>query len=169
MALILPVRKVLPVLGKSCFLAENATITGDVIMGDDCGVWFNAVIRGDVNFIRIGNKVNIQDGAIVHCTYQKAATTIGNNVNIGHKAIIHGCTIKDNVLIGMGAIIMDHVVIEPFSIIAAGSIVLENTIVESGFIYAGSPAKKLKAISPEQRDLLEELADRYVMYAGWYK
>lgn len=169
MALILPVRQVTPVFGKNCFLAENATITGDVIMGDECGIWFNAVIRGDVNSIRMGNKVNVQDGAIVHCTYQKAATEIGNNVNIGHKAIVHGCTIKDNVLIGMGAIVMDHAIIESFSIIAAGSLVLENTHVESGYIYAGSPAKKLKAISPEQRKLLEELADRYVMYAGWYK
>lgn len=169
MALILPVQKVLPVFGKNCFLAENATITGDVKAGDNCGIWFNAVIRGDVNSIRIGNKVNIQDGAIVHCTYQKAATVIGNNVNIGHRAIIHGCTIEDNVLVGMGAIIMDHAVIESFSIVAAGALVLENTIVESGFIYAGSPAKKIKAISPEQRKLLEELADRYVMYAGWYE
>ena len=169
MALILPVRQVTPVFGKNCFLAENATITGDVIMGDECGIWFNAVIRGDVNSIRMGNKVNVQDGAIVHCTYQKAATEISNNVNIGHKAIVHGCTIKDNVLIGMGAIVMDHAIIESFSIIAAGSLVLENTHVESGYIYAGSPAKKLKAISPEQRKLLEELADRYVMYAGWYK
>ena len=169
MAYILPVQKVLPTFGESCFLAENATITGDVIMGKDCSVWFNAVIRGDVNSIRIGNKVNIQDGAIVHCTYQKAATEIGNSVNIGHGAIVHGCTIHDNVLIGMGAIIMDHAIVESFSIIAAGAIVLENTIIESGFIYAGSPARKLKPISDEQRKLLEELADRYVMYSGWYK
>lgn len=169
MALILLVQKVLPSIGKHCFLAENATITGDVIMGDSCGVWFTAVIRGDVNSVRIGNKVNIQDGAIIHCTYRKAATTIGNNVNIGHRAIVHGCTIEDNVLVGMGAIIMDHAVIESFSIIAAGAIVLENTRVESGFIYAGSPAKKIKPISAEQRKLLEELADRYVMYAGWYE
>lgn len=169
MALILPVNDHLPVFGKNCFLAENATITGDVVMGDACSVWFNAVVRGDVNSIRIGNKVNVQDGAIIHCTYQKAATQIGNNVNIGHKAIVHGCTLEDNVLIGMGAIVMDHAVVESFSIIAAGAIVLENTRVESGFIYAGSPAKKLKAISAEQRKLLEELADRYVMYSGWYK
>ncbi len=169
MALILPVNEILPVFGENCFLAENATITGDVVMGDACSVWFNAVIRGDVNSISIGNKVNVQDGAIIHCTYKKAATEIGNNVNIGHKALIHGCTIQDNVLVGMGAIIMDHVVIEPFCIIAAGALVLENSRLESGFIYAGSPAKKLKAISEEQRLLLEELADRYVMYAGWYK
>ncbi len=169
MANIFPVQKVLPTFGENCFLAENATITGDVIMGEDCSVWFNAVIRGDVNSIRIGNKVNIQDGAIVHCTYQKAATEIGNSVNIGHGAIVHGCTIHDNVLIGMGAIIMDHAIVESFSIIAAGAIVLENTIIESGFIYAGSPARKLKPISDEQRKLLEELADRYVMYSGWYK
>ncbi len=169
MALILPVKDIKPIFGKNCFLAENATITGDVVMGDNCGVWFNAVIRGDVNSIRIGNKVNVQDGAIIHCTYLKAATSIGNNVNIGHNAIVHGCTIHDNVLVGMGAIIMDHSVIESYSIIAAGAVVLENTHVESGFIYAGSPAKKIKAISDEQRKLLEELADRYVMYAGWYK
>ncbi|HNS13660.1 MAG TPA: gamma carbonic anhydrase family protein [Bacteroidia bacterium] len=169
MATILAVHKVLPSFGKNCFLAENATITGDVITGDDCGIWFNAVIRGDVNTIRIGNKVNIQDGAIVHCTYQKASTVIGDNVNIGHRAIVHGCTIKENVLVGMGAIIMDHAIVESFSIIAAGAVVTENTIVESGYIYAGSPARKLKAISAEQRKLLEELADRYVMYAGWYE
>lgn len=168
MALILPLNGKQPVAGNNCFFAPNATIVGDVVMGDRCSVWFNAVIRGDVHFIRIGDRVNIQDGAIIHCTYQKAATTIGNDVNIGHNAIVHGCTLKNNVLIGMGAIVMDHAVVEPFSIVAAGSVVTENTVVESGFIYAGSPAKKLKPISEEQRKLLEELSGRYVMYAGWY-
>ena len=168
MALILPLTGKRPVAGNNCFFAPNATIVGDVVMGDRCSVWFNAVIRGDVHFIRIGDRVNIQDGAIIHCTYQKAATTIGNDVNIGHNAIVHGCTLKNNVLIGMGAIVMDHAVVEPFSIVAAGSVVTENTVVESGFIYAGSPAKKLKPISEEQRKLLEELSGRYVMYAGWY-
>lgn len=169
MALLLTVNGVQPRFGTDCFLAPNATITGDVVMGDQCSVWFNAVVRGDVNTIRIGHKVNIQDGAIVHCTYQKAQTVIGNNCNIGHNALIHGCTLHDNVLIGMGAIVMDHAVVESFSIVAAGALVLENTIVESGFIYAGSPAKKIKPISTEQRKLLEELADRYVMYGEWYR
>lgn len=168
MTLILPVKSILPQFGKDCFLAPNATIVGDVVMGDHCSVWFNAIIRGDVNSIRIGNKVNIQDGVIVHCTYEKAATSIGNNCSIGHGAIIHGCDLQDNVLIGMGAIVMDHAVIESFSIVAAGSIVLENTRVESGFIYAGAPAKKIKAISDVQRKLLEELPDRYIMYSEWF-
>lgn len=168
MALILNVNSAVPVFGKKCFLAENATITGDVIMGDECSVWFNAVIRGDVNSIRIGNKVNIQDGAIIHCTYQRAKTEIGNFVSIGHNAIVHGCTLNDHVLIGMGAIVMDHSVIQPYTIIGAGALVPENTICESGFIYAGIPAKKVKAISDEQRKLLDELPDRYVMYGEWY-
>ena len=168
MALILPIKNITPKIGASCFLADNATIIGDVEIGDQCSIWFNAVIRGDVNSIRIGNQVNIQDGAVIHCTYQKAKTVIGNRCNIGHNAIIHGCRLQDNVLIGMGAIIMDNAVIESFSIVGAGSVVLENTIVETGFIYAGSPAKKIKAISPEQRKLLEELPDRYIMYSLWY-
>ena len=149
MALIKSVRGFTPVFGKNIYLAETATVIGEVTMGDDCSVWFNAVVRGDVHWIRIGNKVNIQDGAIIHCTYQKAPTTIGNNVSIGHNAIVHGCTLEDNVLVGMGAIVMDHVVVEKNSLIAAGSVVLENTIVESGTIYAGVPAKKVKEISPE--------------------
>jgi carbonic anhydrase/acetyltransferase-like protein (isoleucine patch superfamily) len=169
MALILNVNNHLPVFGKNCFLAENATITGDVIIGNDCSVWFNAVIRGDVNSIRIGDKVNIQDGAIVHCTYQWAKTEIGNFVSIGHNAIVHGCTLQDHVLIGMGAIVMDHAVVQPYTIIGAGALVSENMVCESGFIYAGMPAKKLKPISGEQRKLLDELPDRYVMYGGWYK
>jgi carbonic anhydrase/acetyltransferase-like protein (isoleucine patch superfamily) len=168
MALILPVRDILPKIAESCYLAENSTVIGDVVIGEKSSIWFNAVVRGDVNSIRIGKYVNIQDGAIIHCTYQKAKTVIGDRCNIGHNAIIHGCRLHDNVLVGMGAIIMDHAVIESFSIIGAGSVVLENTIVESGFIYAGTPAKKIKPITPEQRKLLEELPDRYVMYSGWF-
>ena len=144
MALILPVKGISPTFGNNCYLAENATVIGDVTMGDDCSVWFTAVVRGDVHYIRIGNKVNIQDGAIIHCTYQKSPTTIGDFVSIGHRAIVHGCTIEDNVLIGMGAIVMDNAVIKKNSIIAAGSVVLENTIVESNTIYGGVPAKKIK-------------------------
>ena len=169
MPLLIPVKKISPVFGKNCFLAENATIVGDVVMGDDCSVWFNAVVRGDVNSIRIGNKVNIQDGAIIHCTYQRAKTEIGNFVSIGHNAIVHGCTLQDHTLIGMGAIVMDHAVVEPYTIIGAGALIPENTVCESGFIYAGVPARKIKAISAEQRTLLNELPDRYVMYSGWYR
>jgi len=169
MALIRPVKNVTPTFGKNCFLAENATVVGDVKMGDHCSIWFNAVVRGDVNSISIGNKVNIQDGAVIHCTYQKAKTTIGNNVNIGHNAIVHGCTLEDEVLIGMGAIVMDHAVVQKHAIVAAGALVLENTIVESGYIYAGVPARKVKAITDEQKKLLAELPDRYVMYSGWFE
>ena len=169
MPLLIPVKKISPVFGKNCFLAENATIVGDVVMGDDCSVWFNAVVRGDVNSIRIGNKVNIQDGAIIHCTYQRAKTEIGNFVSIGHNAIVHGCTLQDHTLIGMGAIVMDHAVVEPYTIIGAGALIPENTVCEGGFIYAGVPARKIKAISAEQRTLLNELPDRYVMYSGWYR
>ena len=169
MALIRSVKGVNPVFGKNCFLADNATITGDVVMGDDCSVWFNAVVRGDVHYIRIGNNVNIQDGAIIHCTYQKAPVNIGNNVSIAHNSIIHGCTIHDNVLIGMGAIIMDGAVIHNNSIIGAGSLVKEGTIVESGSVWAGVPAKKVKDID---QSLLEGQVNRisrnYNMYAGWY-
>ena len=169
MALI-KVKDKFPATGKNCFIAENATITGDVVMGDDCSVWFNAVIRGDVNAIRIGNKVNIQDAAIVHCTYQKAATEIGDNVSIGHRAIVHGCTIHKNVLIGMGAIVMDHAVIGENSIIAAGALITEKTIVEPGSLYAGVPAVKIKSVAPEQtRELIEKIANNYLMYAEWYK
>jgi carbonic anhydrase/acetyltransferase-like protein (isoleucine patch superfamily) len=169
MPLLLPVNGVSPSFGKDCFIAENATIVGDVVSGDGCSFWFNAVVRGDVNTIRIGQHVNIQDGAVIHCTYQKAATVIGDRCSIGHNAIVHGCTLHNNVLIGMGAIVMDHAVVEEYSIVAAGSIVLENTVVESGYIYAGSPAKKIKPISEEQRKLLEELPGRYNMYAGWFR
>jgi carbonic anhydrase/acetyltransferase-like protein (isoleucine patch superfamily) len=170
MALIKPVHGVHPSFGKECYLAENSTVVGDVVMGDQCSVWFNAVVRGDVNSIRMGNKVNVQDGAIIHCTYQRAATTIGNNVSIGHNAIVHGCTVHDNVLIGMGAIVMDHCVIHSNSIIAAGSVVLENTVVESNSIYAGVPARKVKTIDEEQtRRLIEGIANNYVMYSGWFE
>lgn len=169
MALIKKVNGVGPKWGANCFFAENATLTGDVVMGDDCSVWFNAVVRGDVHYIRIGNNVNIQDGAIIHCTYQKAPITIGNNVSIAHRAIVHGCTVNNNVLIGMGAIIMDGVVIESNCIIAAGAVVLENTIVESDSVYAGMPARKIKSID---KTLLEGQVNRisrnYMMYAGWY-
>lgn len=170
MALIKPVKGISPVFGNNIYLAENATVVGEVIMGDDCTVWFNAVVRGDVHYIHIGNKVNIQDGAIIHCTYQKHPTTIGNNVSIGHRAMVHGCTVEDNVLIGMGAIVMDNVYVEKNSIIAAGAVVLENTRVESGSIYAGVPAKKVKTLSPEHfKDLNERIANNYVMYAEWMK
>lgn len=170
MALIKSVNKIKPVWGNNCYFAENATLVGDIVMGDDCSVWFNAVIRGDVNSVRIGNKVNIQDGAIVHCTYKKAGTTIGNCVSIGHNAIVHGCTLEDFVLVGMGAIVMDHAIIEKNSIIAAGAVVLENTRVESGSIYAGVPAKKVKIIDPHHfSELNQRIADNYVFYADWFR
>lgn len=169
MPLILPVNQILPKFGTDCFIAENATIVGNVVLGNFCSVWFNAIIRGDVNQIRIGNYTNIQDGVTVHCTYEQAATTIGNYVSVGHNAIIHGCTLKDRVLVGMGAIIMDHAVVEEYCIIAAGSIVLENSICESGYIYAGAPAKKIKPITEKQRGLLDQLPDRYVTYSDWFK
>ncbi len=170
MALIKNVRGFTPVFGDNCYLAENATIIGDVVMGDDCSVWFQAVVRGDVNSIRIGNKVNIQDGAILHGTYLRASTTIGNNVSIGHRALVHGCTLMDNVLVGMGAIIMDNTVVEENCLIAAGAVVLENSRLEAGHIYAGVPAKKVKAISEEQfKDTIGRIADAYLMYSGWFK
>jgi carbonic anhydrase/acetyltransferase-like protein (isoleucine patch superfamily) len=168
MPVILPVKNISPVFGKDCFIAPNATIVGDVVMGDNCSVWFNAVIRGDVHYIKIGNKTNIQDGAVIHCTYKYAPTNIGNCVSIGHNALVHGCTVKDNVLIGMGATVMDHAIVEEFVIIAAGAIVLEKTICESGFIYAGIPARKIKAITDAQREMLKNLPDNYVMYSGWF-
>jgi len=170
MALIKPVNGIEPKFGKNCYLAENCTVVGDVVMGDDCSVWFNTVVRGDVNSIRIGNKVNIQDGAVIHCTYQKTKTHIGNNVSIGHNAIVHGCTIHDNVLIGMGAIVMDNCVIESNCIIAAGAVLTENTHVAAGSIYAGVPAKKVKDLDQK---LLEgevhRIANNYLMYSGWFK
>lgn len=170
MPLIKPVHGIHPSFGKNCFFADNATVVGQVEMGDDCSVWFNAVVRGDVNTIKIGNKVNIQDGAVIHCTYQRAATVIGNNVSIGHNALVHGCTLHDNVLVGMGAIVMDHCVVESNSIIAAGAVVLENTHIESGSIYAGVPAKKVKTVEPEQfQRLIEGIANNYIMYSDWFK
>lgn len=170
MPVILPVKGVMPVMGNNCFIAPNATIVGEVIMGDECSIWFNAVLRGDVNFIRMGNKVNVQDGAIIHCTYQKFGTTIGNNVSVGHNAIVHGCVIDDNVLVGMGAIVMDNCHIGSNSIIAAGAVVLENTVVDPGSIYAGIPAKKVKDISQELiHGEINRIADNYVMYSGWFK
>ena len=169
MALLLPIEDKYPQFGNNCFLAPNCTIVGNVIMGDDCSVWFNTVIRGDVNFIKMGNKVNVQDGACIHCTYQKYGTTIGNNVSIGHHAIVHGCTVHDNVLIGMGAIVMDNCTVHNNTIIAAGAVVLENTICEAGSIYAGVPAKKIKDISQELiNGEINRIADNYVKYAGWY-
>jgi len=169
MALIKTVKGKTPSFGANCFLAENATILGDVEMGKDCSVWYQAVIRGDVNSIRIGNKVNIQDAAIIHCTYQKAATTIGNNVSIGHRAIVHGCTIHDNVLVGMGAIVMDHAVVEEKVLIAAGAVVLENAHLRSGGVYAGVPAKRIKELSPELfKGQIMRIADNYKMYASWF-
>jgi carbonic anhydrase/acetyltransferase-like protein (isoleucine patch superfamily) len=170
MALIKPVKGISPSFGKDCWLAENATVVGNVQAGDNCTFWFNAVVRGDVHYIRLGNKVNVQDGACIHCTYLKHPTTIGNNVSIGHHAIVHGCTLEDNVLVGMGAILMDGVYVESNSIIAAGAVVLEGTRVESGSIYAGIPAKKVKELSLEQtQQLIERIANNYVMYADWMK
>jgi carbonic anhydrase/acetyltransferase-like protein (isoleucine patch superfamily) len=159
-----------PQFGKDCFIADNAVIVGDVIMGDECSIWFNAVIRGDVHYIRMGNKVNVQDGAIIHCTYQKAPTNIGNNVSIAHNAIVHGCTVEDNVLIGMGSIIMDDCVIGSNSIIAAGAVLTKGTIVPPGTVFGGMPAKKLKDISPElSQGEIVRIANSYVKYASWFK
>jgi carbonic anhydrase/acetyltransferase-like protein (isoleucine patch superfamily) len=170
MVYIKSVRGFTPVIGKDCFLADNATIIGDVIIGNGCSIWFNTVIRGDVNSIRINNNVNIQDGAVLHTLYQKSVIEIGDNVSIAHNAIIHGAKINSNVLIGMGAIIMDHAVIGENSIIAAGAIILSNTIVEPGSIYAGNPAKKIKDIDPLQTsEMINKIATNYQMYAGWYK
>lgn len=159
-----------PQFGNNAYIAENATIVGDVVCGDDCSFWFNAVVRGDVHYIKMGNKVNVQDGAIIHCTYQKAPTNIGNNVSIGHNAIVHGCTIHDNVLIGMGAIVMDNCVVESNSLIAAGSVVLEGTRVESGSVYAGVPAKKVKEMNKELFEgEIQRISNNYVMYSSWFK
>ena len=168
MALILPVKNVFPEIGTNCFLAENSTIVGDVIIGDNCSVWFNAVIRGDVNYIRIGNNSNIQDGAVIHCTYQKAATEIGNNVSIGHNALVNGCTLYDHVLIGMGAIVMDHAIVNEYCIIAAGAIVLENTVCEAGYLYAGIPARKIKPLTDQQIEMLNKLPENYKLYSTWF-
>jgi len=169
MALILPVEENYPSWGEGCFIAPNATIVGDVIMGNDCSVWFNAVIRGDVNSIRIGDKVNVQDGAVIHCTFRRAKTIIGNNVYIGHNAIVHGCTVHDNVLIGMGSIVMDKAIVNSNTIIAAGAVVLEDTVCEGAAIYAGVPAKKVKKISQEMIEgEIKRIANNYLSYAKWF-
>ncbi len=170
MPLIKTVNNKTPQLGEKCYLSENATIIGDLTTGSQCSFWFNSVVRADVNSITFGNKVNVQDGAIVHCTYQKYPTTIGNNVSIGHRAIVHGCTIKNNVLIGMGAIIMDACIVNDNVIIAAGAILTQGTVAEEGYIYAGIPAKKLKKVSPLLLEgEIERIADNYIKYANWYR
>ena len=159
-----------PKYGKDCFFAENATLIGDVILGDQCSVWYNAVVRGDVHSIRMGNQVNIQDGAIIHATYKKAPTTIGNRVSIGHNAIVHGCTIHDDVLVGMGSVVMDDCIVERFSIIAAGAVVTQGTHVESGSIYAGIPARKIKTLDANLiQNEIERIAKGYVLYSEWYQ
>jgi carbonic anhydrase/acetyltransferase-like protein (isoleucine patch superfamily) len=168
MALILKVREKTPEFGESCWLAPNATVVGDVIMGNNCTVWFNAVIRGDVHEIRIGDNTNIQDGAVIHCTYQKAPTHIGSQVSIAHNACVHGCTIHDRVLIGMGAIVMDGAIVHSDSVIAAGAVVLAGTIVEPNSIYAGMPAKKVKEITPEMKAVILRTANNYPMYSQWF-
>ncbi|HNR85961.1 MAG TPA: gamma carbonic anhydrase family protein [Taishania sp.] len=170
MALIKACRGTSPKFGKDCWFAENATIVGDVVMGDECSVWFNAVVRGDVNSIKMGNRVNVQDGAVIHCTYEKTKTVLGNNVSIGHNALVHGCTVEDNVLIGMGSIVMDNCYIKANCIIAAGAVLLENTRVESWSIYAGVPAKKVKTLSPELFEgEIKRIANSYVKYSSWFK
>jgi len=169
MALIKTVRGFTPKFGKDCYFAENATIIGDVICGDNCSFWFNTVIRGDVNSIKIGNKVNIQDGSVLHTLYQKSTIEIGDNVSVGHNVTIHGAKIESNVLIGMGATILDHAVIGENSIVAAGSLVLSGTKVEPNSIYAGVPAKKVKDIEPEQsQEMIQKIANNYIMYASWF-
>jgi carbonic anhydrase/acetyltransferase-like protein (isoleucine patch superfamily) len=170
MALIKTVRGFTPKIGKNCYLSENATIVGDVTLGDDCSVWFNAVLRGDVNWIKIGNKVNIQDNAVLHTLYQKSTITIGDCVSIGHNAVIHGADIHNRVLIGIGAIILDQAVIGENSIIAAGALVKDSTIVEPNSIYAGVPAKKIKDIDPAQtREMIDKIANNYLFYSNWYR
>lgn len=170
MSNIITCRNYTPEWGEDCWIAPNATLVGDLIMGDRCSVWFNTVIRGDVNSIRLGNQVNVQDGAVIHCTFEKTKTVIGNNVSIGHNALVHGCTVEDNVLIGMGSIVMDNCYIESGSIIAAGAVLTEGTRVEAGSIYAGVPAKKVKSISPELFEgEVMRIANNYVKYSGWFK
>jgi carbonic anhydrase/acetyltransferase-like protein (isoleucine patch superfamily) len=169
MAIVRSVRGFTPQFGANCFLADNAVVVGEVVMGDECTVWFNAVVRGDVHSITIGHRTNIQDGAIIHCTYQKAKTIIGHNVSIAHNAVVHGCTIEDNVLIGMGAIVMDDAIIGSGSVIAAGAIVLPGTRVEPGSVFAGIPAKRIKEVGEEMKMVIERTAKNYPMYAEWYK
>ena len=170
MALIKSVRGFTPSFGENCFLAENATIIGDVTIGKDCSIWFNTVLRGDVNTITIGDKVNIQDGAVIHTLYQRSVAKIGNNVSVGHNAVIHGAVVEDSCLIGMGAVILDNAVIGRGSIIAANALVLTGTIVEPGSIYAGVPARKIKEVNPQQnKEIIERIATDYLMYASWYQ
>lgn len=170
MAIIREIRGKTPVIGTDCFLAENAVIVGEVTMGDQCSIWYNAVLRGDVHFIKMGDRVNMQDGAVIHCTYEKSPTTIGNDVSIGHNAIVHGCTLKDKVLVGMGSIIMDDCVVHSNSIIAAGAVLTKGTIVPEGSIYAGMPARKIAEVSPELREgEIERIARNYIKYSGWFK
>ena len=170
MAIIKEVRGYTPHIGNNCFIAETAAVIGDVAMGDNCSIWYGTVLRGDVNTITIGNNVNIQDGAVVHTLYQRSKTMIGNNVSIGHNATIHGATIEDNCLIGMGAIVLDNAVVESGAIVAAGALVTSGMHVEGGYIYAGVPAKKIKAVDEKQRsEIINRIADDYVMYASWYK
>jgi carbonic anhydrase/acetyltransferase-like protein (isoleucine patch superfamily) len=170
MPILLPVKGIAPIFGQDCYIAPNATLVGDVQTGNECSFWFNAVVRGDVNFIRLGHRVNVQDGACIHCTYQRHGTTIGNNVSIGHHAIVHGCTLHDNVLIGMGAIVMDGALVESNSIIAAGAVVLEGTHVPAGSIFAGVPARKVKDVSPEKVEgEINRIANNYVLYSSWFK
>ncbi len=170
MALIKELKGITPIIGEDCYLAESAAVIGDVIMGDQCSIWFNAVVRGDVNKIRMGDRVNVQDGVIIHGTYLEAATSIASNVSIGHGAIIHGCTINERVLIGMGAIVMDHAIVNSNSIIAAGAVVLENTIVEEGSIYAGTPAGKVKQLTEEQMvGIIDNSVQNYLKYMKWYE
>jgi carbonic anhydrase/acetyltransferase-like protein (isoleucine patch superfamily) len=160
---------VFPKFGEECFLADNAVVVGDVILGNQCSVWWSAVIRGDVNAIRIGHRVNIQDGAVIHCTFEKSKTIVGDDVSIGHNAIVHGCTIENEVLVGMGAIIMDFDVVQSHVIVAAGAVVLENTVLESGWIYGGTPARKLKPLDPEiQQFYIKRTAENYIRYKNWF-
>ncbi len=169
MALIKSVRGYTPQMGKDCYLAENATIVGDVVMGDNCSVWFNAVVRGDVNSIRIGNRVNIQDGTVIHTLYQKSVSIIGDDVTLGHNVVVHGAELKNGSLIGMGAVILDHAVIGEGAIIAAGSVVLSGTQVEPGSIYAGVPAKFVKKVDPQQSaEMNQKIASNYLMYSSWF-
>ena len=169
MALLRTLNGYTPQHGKDCWFAETAVVVGDVTMGDECTVWYNAVLRGDVHSISMGNRVNVQDNAVIHCTYQKAKTVIGNNVSIGHTAIVHGCELMDNVLIGMGAMVMDHAVVEEGALVAAGAVVLENTIVEGGYIYAGVPAKKIKLAEGDSAEMIARIANNYVKYSKWYQ
>jgi carbonic anhydrase/acetyltransferase-like protein (isoleucine patch superfamily) len=169
MSIVLPVKGKMPQFGERVWLAPNATVVGEVTLGNDCTVWFNAVVRGDVHFIKVGDRTNIQDGAVIHGTYEKASTTIGNDVSIGHNALVHGCTVGNHVLIGMGAIVMDNAVLEDYCVIAAGAVVLENTVCESGFLYAGIPAKKIKPLDQRLRNVVEITPPRYMEYASWFQ